>query len=133
MNAIVSMAALLALAQGASDGADRIARLQGGCDLIQQAYPLLILAVMGEGPLDCGEPDSGVVVDCNANDTPEQRARRAQRFEIRQRQEAVFKQASDACNAWAADRQAPALQDAVVRTFRAARAIGTDLPREVQD
>ena len=133
MSAIISLLALALAAQDALAPADRVARLDRACELVQRAYPLLMLAAMAEGPMDCGDPHGGVSVDCDANDTPEERARQARRLEIRQRQEAVFKEASEACDAWIADRDSAARQEAVARTFRAAREVGTDLPAEVRD
>jgi uncharacterized protein (DUF2126 family) len=133
MNAMAFAAALLLLAQGDSGEADRLAQLDRACSLVQRAYPMLMLAAMAEGGMNCGDPDSGEFIDCDADDTPEQRARQAQRLEIRQNQEAAFKQASDACDAWAQDRRSLDRQLAVTRTYLAARAVGTDLPPEVMD
>ncbi|HEY0013716.1 MAG TPA: hypothetical protein VGB79_12795 [Allosphingosinicella sp.] len=133
MNAIASLLALLALGQGAGAASGRIAQLERACEMVQRAYPMLMLAAMAEGRMDCGDPDSGVSVDCDADDTPEERTRQARRLQIRQQQEAAFKPASEACFAWDANRRSPALQDEVVRTFRAARQAGTDLPPEVRD
>ena len=132
MHAIVSAAALLLLAQGAAEG-DPLAPLDQACSRVQRAYPLLMLASMAEGTVDCGEPDSGEFVDCDADDTPEQRARQARRLEIRLNQEAAFKHASEACDAWSRDRQSLDLQQSVIRAYRAAREAGTDLPPEVMD
>jgi hypothetical protein len=133
MNAMAFLLALLALGQNASGETDRLAQLDRACDLVQRAYPLLMLAAMAEGPMDCGDPNSGVVVDCDSNDTPEESARQARRLEIRQRQEKAFKTASEACDAWAADRKSPTLQQAAARAFNEAREVGTDLPPEVRD
>ena len=134
MNAMASAAALLLLAQGDPAEADRLAQLDRACSLVHRAYPLLMLAVMAEGVVNCsGDPDSGEFVDCDANDTPGQRVRQAQRLEIRQNQEAVFKQASEACDAWAEDRRSLDLQLAVARAYRAAQEVGTNLPSEVMD
>ena len=132
MNLLASLLALAALGQGASTAADRLESLDRACGLVQQAYPMLMLAVMGEGPMNCGD-HTGEYVDCDADDTPEERERQARRLEIRQGQEAVFKRASEACDAWAADRRSPELQEKVARTFREARQVGTDLPPEVMD
>jgi len=133
MNALASAAALLLLAHGDSAEADRLAQLDRACSLVQQAYPMLMLAAMAEGGMNCGDPDSGEFIDCDADDTPEQRVRQAQRLELRQQQEAVFEQASEACDAWAEDRRSLDLQLAVARAYRAARDVGTDLPPEVMD
>lgn len=133
MKAIVSAAALLAGAQAASAATDPLAPLDQACSLVQRAYPMLMLASMAEGGMNCGDPDSGEFVDCDANDTPEQRVRQAKRLEIRQNQEAVFKTASEACDAWTDDRRSLNKQQAVIDAYRAARAVGTDLPPEVMD
>jgi hypothetical protein len=133
MKALASTAALLVLAQPASAATDPLAPLDQACTLVQRAYPVLMLAAMAEGTVNCGDPDSGEFIDCDAGDTPEQRARQARRLEIRQGQEAVFKEASEACDAWGEDRRSLDRQEAVIRTYRAARAVGTDLPPEVMD
>jgi hypothetical protein len=132
MKAIASTAALL-LAQPASAATEPLAPLDQACALVQRAYPMLMLAAMAEGPVNCGDPDSGEFIDCDAGDTPEQRARQGRRLEIRQHQEAVFKDASEACDAWGEDRRSLDRQQAVIDAWRAARAVGTDLPAEVID
>ena len=99
------------------------ARLERECTRVsQQVYPLLILAVMAEGPMDCGDHHSGEVVDCAANENPAERAAHARRYAIRQRQEAAYKTANDACGAWRANRGDGALQDAAAQAIAAARA-----------
>jgi hypothetical protein len=123
--------ALLAMASTAGD-AGGLKPLDDGCALVQRIYPVLMLAVMAEAPVDCGDPDSGVSVDCDAGETAEQKAKHARRLEIREHQEAAFKQASEACEAYAANRKSPALREAAVRAFNAAREIGTDLPAELK-
>ena len=133
MNPLASAAALLLLAQGDSGEADRLAQLDRACSRVQQVYPLLMLAAMAEGGMNCGDPDSGEFIDCDANDTPDQRERQAKRLEIRQTQEAAFKQASEACDAWADDRGSLDRQLAVTSTYLAAREVGTVLPAEVMD
>ena len=133
MKATAALLALLLLGESASAASGRIAQLERACAMVQRAYPMLMLAVMAEGPVDCRGHHDAEPVPCDANDTPEQRARQARRLEIRQRQEAAFKPASEACFAWEADRRSAALQAEVVRTFNAARQAGTDLPPEVRD
>ncbi len=133
VNTTVFMLTMLSLAQATSAALDRVARLDRACALVQKAYPMLMLAVMAEGPMECGDPMQGESIDCDANDTPEQGARQAKRLEIRVRQEAVFKRASDACDAWAADRRSQTLQEAALRAYAEAQKVGTDLPPEVRD
>ena len=122
MNPLISLLAALATAQAAATvPAERIERLAGACSLVHQAHATLMLVVMAEGPVDCGNPDEGVVVDCAANETPEERAAHARRLAVREVQEAAFKRASDACDAWDADRASVPLYNAAVRAFNEAR------------
>lgn len=133
MGFAASTIALLALAQGVAGEPERLATLDRACGLVQEIYPMLMLAAIMEAPTNCGDSHMGEFVDCDADDSPEQRARQAKRLEIRERQEAAFKAASLACEAWGADRGSPSLQQEVVRTFREARQAGTSLPKEVED
>jgi hypothetical protein len=123
MTALISLLAALATAQAAAAvPAERIERLTGACSLVHQIHATLMLTVMAEGPLDCGNPDEGVVVDCAANETPDERAAHARRLAVREVQEAAFKRASEACEAWEADRASVPLYNAAVRAFNEARA-----------
>jgi hypothetical protein len=106
--------------------------LNDGCAQVQRAYPLLMLAVMAEGSMNCGT-HTGDDVDCEANDTPEQAARQAKRLKLRKRQEAIFQRASDACDLYAAHPQLESARQAAVAGLTLARDVGTDLPRELQD
>src|SRR3954465_13089144 len=96
MNTAASALALLALAAAAPADREAMKRLDRGCEIVQQAYPALMLAAMAEGPMNCGTPEEPV--DCDANDSPEEAAKQAKRLEIRKRQEKVFKMASEACD-----------------------------------
>jgi uncharacterized membrane protein len=102
--------------------AENPARLERECARVTEVYPLLMLAAMAEGPMDCGDPDSGVQVDCAAAETPAERAAHARRYAIRQYQEAAYKTADEACGAWRASRDAVPLQDAASHAIAAARA-----------
>jgi hypothetical protein len=106
----------------AAAGSEASARLERECARVTEVYPLLMLAAMAEGPLDCGDPDSGVEVDCAAGETPEQRAAHAHRHAVRQYQEAAYKIADEACDAWRANRAAVPLQEAAARAIAGARA-----------
>jgi hypothetical protein len=91
-----------------------------------------MLAVMAEGPMDCGGHD-GPPVDCDANDTPEEAAKQAQRLEIRKRQEKVFKVASEACDLYSANRKLESAQRAAAAGLALARQVGTALPKELEE
>lgn len=121
MNPLISLLAALATVQAAAVPADRIERLAGACALVRQIHGTLMLVVMAEGPLDCGDHHDGVVVDCAASETPDERAAHARRLAVREVQEAAFKRASDACDAWDADRASVPLYNAAVHAFNEAR------------
>ena len=76
--------------------------LHAECARVAKVHPLLIIAVMAEGPVDCGDPESGVPVDCAADETPEQKKAHALRWELRKYQEAGYKAADAACRDWRA-------------------------------
>jgi hypothetical protein len=132
MNTAASVIALLALAAAAPGGRDELKRLDRGCETVQKAYPLLMLTVMGEGPMDCGTP-GGEYVDCDAGDSPEEAAKQARRLEIRKRQEAAFKVASEACDLYSANRKLESAQRAAAAGLALARQVGTDLPEELKE
>lgn len=131
MNAAASLLALLALA-AAPAGGDALKELDRGCAQVRKAYPLLMLAAMAEGPMNCGS-HTGDYVDCDANDAPEEAAKQAQRLEIRKRQEAVFARASEACDLYSANRKLESAQQVAAAGLKLAREIGTDLPEELQE
>jgi len=131
MNSAAPILALLALAAAPGDR-DVREQLDRGCALVQKAYPLLMLAVMAEGPMDCGT-HTGEYVDCDANDTPEEAARQAKRLEIRKRQEAAFKVASEACDLYSANRKLESAQRAAAAGLALARQVGTALPEELEE
>ena len=131
MNTAASLIALLALAAAAPADREALKRLDRGCELVQKAYPLLMLAAMAEGPVDCGTP--GEPVDCDANDSPEEAAKQAKRLEIRERQEKVFKTASEACDLYSANRKLESAQRAAAAGLALARQVGTDLPEELKE
>jgi|GEM_PF-5672209 len=106
----------------ATAAAEDPARLERECARVTEVYPILMLAAMAEGPLDCGDHYSSVEVDCAANETPAERAAHARRYAIRQYQEAAYKTADEACVAWRASRDAVPLQEAASRAIAAARA-----------
>lgn len=122
---------MLALAAAAPGDREALKRLDRGCAIVQQAYPALMLAVMAEGPMDCGTPEEPV--DCDANDTPEEAAKQAKRLEIRERQEKVFKVASEACDLYSANRKLKSAQEAAAAGLALARQVGTGLPEELKE
>lgn len=132
MNTTISAIALLALAAAAPADKAALKRLDQGCAQVQKAYPLLMLAAMAEGPMDCGA-HTGDYVDCDAGDTPEEAAKQAKRLAIRTRQEAVFKGASEACDLYSANRRLESAQRAAAAGLALAAEIGTGLPPELQE
>jgi hypothetical protein len=132
MSPIASAFALLALAAAAPGDRETLKRLDRGCAVVQKAYPLLMLAAMGEGPMDCGT-HTGEYVDCDADDTPEEAAKQARRLEIRKRQEAAFKVASEACDLYSANRRLESAQKAAASGLALARQAGTGLPEELEE
>jgi hypothetical protein len=132
MNPAASALALLALAAAAPADREALKRLDRGCETVRKAYPLLMLAVMGEGPMNCAD-HSGEVVDCDADDTPEEAAKQAKRLEIRKRQEAAFKVASEACDLYSANRRLESAQRAAAAGLALARQVGTSLPEELEE
>jgi hypothetical protein len=132
VNAATSVIALLALAAAAPADRARLHQLDRGCEQVQRAYPLLMLAAMAEGPMDCGT-HTGEPVDCDADDTPEEAAKQARRLELRTRQEAVFKLASEACDLYTANRGLESAQRAAASALELARSVGTDIPEELRE
>lgn len=130
MNPAAAALALLALA--APEAGASLKELDRGCKAVQRAYPLLMLTVMGEGPMNCGT-HSGEYVDCDSGDSPEEAAKQAKRLEIRKRQEAVFKTASEACDLYAANRKLESAQRAAAAGLALARQVGTGLPKELEE
>jgi hypothetical protein len=131
MNAAVSLLALLALAAAPAHG-DALKQLDRGCAQVRKAYPLLMLAAMAEGPMNCGS-HTGDFVDCDANDTPEEAAKQAKRLEIRKRQEAVFARANEACDIYSANRKLESAQRAAAAGLALAHEVGTDLPEVLKE
>jgi hypothetical protein len=118
---LLASAALLLVSSAAASKPAR--RLQAECDRVTKVYPLLMLARMGEGPMDCGTSDDGSdYVDCAAGETAEEKAAHARRFAVRKIQEAAYGKADDACTAWRADRASAALREAAVAAIAEARA-----------
>ena len=130
MNSAAAILAMLALAAPAKG--DSLKELDRGCKAVQKAYPLLMLTVMGEGPTNCGA-HTGEYVDCDAGDSPEEAAKQAKRLEIRKRQEAVFKVASEACDLYTANRKLESAQRAAAAGRALARRVGTNLPEELKE
>lgn len=122
MKSSVSLLALAALALTSTAAAGKPKGLEAECRRVNQVYPLLMLTVMAEGPMDCsGSHDGSEYVDCHANETEGEKAARLRRLAIRQHQESVYKTASDACDAWAADKGSAPLREALIAAIGAAR------------
>ena len=102
--------------------------LKAECARVYTVYPALMLATMLEGPVNCGNPEEDEVIDCAANETPEEKIAHARRFAIRQHQENAYKPADQACTAWEKDRKSPALIEAATAAIGAARAADTWRP-----
>ncbi len=88
-----------------------------------------MLASMLEGPVNCGEPDVGEFIDCDCGRYASDASHGGKRLEIRLRQEAVYKQASGACEAWT--KTAARSRFATGRSSipdQAAREVGQELP-----
>jgi hypothetical protein len=132
MNAALTLTVSLSFAASMAGNQADLQSLTRGCALVQKAYPLLMLAVMAEGPMSCGT-HTGDDVDCDANDTPAQAAKQAERLEIRKRQEAVFQRASQACDLYASHPKLTSAQQAAAAGLALAKEVGTDLPKELQD
>lgn len=74
------------------------------CQRIEEVYPLLMMAVMLEGPMICGDPNSGdEEIRCDEYDTAEEKAQRAHRLEVRKMQESAAKNADIACDLYEQD------------------------------
>ena len=124
MTSAASLSAIAALLLASSTAAAKPARgLEAECARVTEVYPLVMLARMAEGPMNCGTSDDGSdYVDCHAGETPQERAARERRLAIRKHQEAAYKKASDACDAWQADKERPDVRDALAAAIAEARA-----------
>lgn len=98
------------------------------CERIYQVYPRLMLAAMMESDVNCGDPNSGEFVSCYEGETSEEKAARDRRLAIRQHQEAGYKAAAQACQAWEADPRNTALREALRSAVADARATDTWRP-----
>ena len=132
MNSVMGLIVAVATFSAAAAGQTDLKALDRGCAEVQKTYPLLMLAVMAEGPMNCGT-HTGDYVDCDAGDSPEQAATRAKRLMVRKRQEAVFQRASAACELYVAHRGLASAQHAAATGLALAREVGTDLPKELKD
>lgn len=122
MKSSISLLAVAALAFTSTAAGGKPRGLEAECRRVHQVYPLLMLTVMAEGPMDCGTSDDGSdYVDCHANETAEEKAARLRRLAIREHQEAVYKIADEACVAWEADKGSAPLRDALIAAIGAAR------------
>jgi hypothetical protein len=122
MKSVLSVLAICALASGSSPAAAKPRGLDAECARVTKVYPLLMLASMMEGPVNCGQSDDGSdYVDCAEGETPQERAAHARRFEVRTWQEAGYKAADAACTAWEADKGSEALRQAAEAAIAEAR------------
>ncbi|MEL7022785.1 MAG: hypothetical protein AAGL69_03495 [Pseudomonadota bacterium] len=106
----------------------RVENLQAECERIYQVTPMLTLATMLEGPMECGDVASGESVPCDEFDTEEEKQARAQRLQVRKVQEAAARDADAACRAYEENPRDDALrrlaEEAVLRE-RGAERIGS--------
>ncbi|MDJ0748021.1 MAG: hypothetical protein QNJ11_00990 [Woeseiaceae bacterium] len=76
------------------------------CLRIYQVLPMLMLAVMMEGPMDCGHPEYDTEpVPCDQFDSEEEKEARAHRLQVRKMQESAAREADSACRAYEEDRE----------------------------
>ena len=78
----------------------QIENLAAECERIYEVTPMLMLATMLEGPMECGDVASGESVPCDEFDTEEEKQARAQRLQVRKVQEAAARDADAACRSY---------------------------------
>jgi hypothetical protein len=118
----VTLVALAALAAAtASEARPERVDLDKECSRAIKVYLNLMLAVMLEGPVNCGNPETDEVVDCHASETPAEAAARARRLAVRKYQEAGYEPAHDACMAYNKDKASEPLRQAALAAIAEAR------------
>lgn len=99
--------------------------LEAECVRIAEVLPMLMLAVMLEGPMDCGDPEyDSEPVPCDQFDTEAEKQERARRLQIRKMQEEAAREASDACDAYEEDRDDAHLRARARQAIARARETG---------
>ena len=121
--------------QDARPAAVTAATLDAECQRISEIYPLLMMAVMLEGPMDCGIPHVDTEpVPCDQWDTEEEKAARAHRLQVRKMQEAAAKEASDACDVYEENKNdETAIQNAIESVKRSRATDNGRLPERSSD
>jgi hypothetical protein len=131
MRSTFSLLAIAALAGAPAAAAEKPRSLDAECARAHKVYPVLIMAAMMEGPMDCGMSDDGSDhVDCAAGETPEQKAAHARRFETRTLQKNAYEKADGACTAYERDKASPASREAAATAIAEARATDHGLPAQ---
>jgi hypothetical protein len=111
-----------ALAVTTSSAAKTGANLKAECERVFKVYPTLMLAVMLEGPMNCGEPGTDEIVDCDVNETPAEKLAHARRLEVRKHQEAAYEKADKACTGWIGNKRSNSLRAIAEAAILEARA-----------
>lgn len=95
--------------------------LKKECARVSSVYPLLMLAVMAEGPMNCGNWEIDEVIDCDAELPASEKEVKAKRLKVRINQELVYQRADAACSAYNADKISPTKIEAAVQAISEAR------------
>ena len=128
---LIALAAMAAAAS--SQAAPKRANIDKECSRAIDVYLTLMMVVMLEGPVDCGDPASGESLDCRADETPVQKAARERRLAHRQYQEAGYKPAHDACVAYNENRKSEPLRQAALAAIAEARKRDRGTSRSAQE
>lgn len=118
--AVIMLAATLSGAAPATD-VNAAKWLKDECSRVFTVYPLLMLTVMAEGPMNCGNPEIDEVVDCDGDLPASEKEAKAKRLKVRINQESMYQKADAACSAYIADKKSPARIDAAVQAIGEAR------------
>lgn len=111
---------------------DTVVLLLKECERVYQVYPRLMMTVMLEGDLDCGEP-GGEYESCNEGETAEEKIARERRLAVRKRQEASYKPAQAACRIWDRYQQSTTHQLKALEAIKSARKSDNWRPDEVEE
>jgi hypothetical protein len=97
--------------------------LKDECARVFEVYPLLMLTVMAEGPMNCGEPGTDEVIDCDADLPAAEKEAKAKRLKVRMHQEAMYQKADAACTAYVADKKSSMKKEIAVQAINEARKV----------
>ena len=95
--------------------------LKDECARVLEVYPLLMLTVMAEGPMNCGEPGTDEVIDCDADLPAPEKEAKTKRLKVRRHQEAMYQKADAACTAYIADTKSPMKKEVAAQAINEAR------------